>query len=258
MGFVQFQETGNGIKAEAGRRPAALKKGVYMPIYGFDETKSKFPVLDKATYDPANKSGQIAVINDIKPVVLTDDATVNPLIPTLYVMNAASKTITLGTNVNAGIEITIFAKIATTVSYIVNGVTVTNSLSADNVISYLFTGSYWKIKTNKAGATKQASLYTTNFTPSSIGGVWYKVVNGICFVLINQVTPNYLNADLILAQNLPKCALYSSYPVWGSDIANKGYAYIPEGTTTIYCNPGVQTMLWCSFSYPVADDWVES
>ena len=64
-----------------------------MPIYGFDETKSKFPVLDKSTYDPAGKAGQIVIVPDIKPTILSDDITANPSIPVFYVMTADSKTI---------------------------------------------------------------------------------------------------------------------------------------------------------------------
>lgn len=197
-----------------------------MPIYGFDETKSKFPVLDKATYDPANKSGQIAVINDIKPVVLTDDATVNPLIPTLYVMNAASKTITLGTNVNAGIKVTVFAKIATTISYIVNGVTKTDLLSADNVINYVFNGSYWVVD---------------NTDNKSIGGGYIHYQENT--ITGNQTVDGTVTADGLLLVNFGKADStgYSLNIAINGVVAAfiyQGVSIYPNGTITLPVKSG--------------------
>lgn len=120
-----------------------------MPIYGFDETKSKFPVLDKSTYDPAGKAGQIVIVPDIKPIILSDDITANPAIPAFYVMTADSKTITLGTNVTAGVMATIYAKNAVNLTFDANGGTVTDKLAAGEIRRLMFTGTYWDIEDDK-------------------------------------------------------------------------------------------------------------
>ena len=120
-----------------------------MPIYGFDETKSKFPVLDKSTYDPAGKAGQIVIVPDIKPIILSDDITANPAIPVFYVMTADSKTITLGTNVTAGVIATIYAKNAVNLTFDANGGTVTDKLAAGEIRRLMFTGTYWDIEDDK-------------------------------------------------------------------------------------------------------------
>jgi hypothetical protein len=222
-----------------------------MPIYGFDETKSKFPVLDKATYDPANKSGQIAVINDIKPVVLTNDATVNPLIPTLYVMNAASKTITLGTNVNVGIEVTVFAKIATTVSYIVNGVTVTEKIPIDNTVGYIFNGSNW-VRKRKIGQIHNATL----IAPFTADRIRWCVTNGICTVEVWGINNPYSdNVQRPCVSGLPLPKLGASVFVGSSEIF-----YMFEGNTDLICQCQAQNAnkQFFNFNYPVVDDWVES
>lgn len=114
-----------------------------------------------------------------------------------------------------------------------------------------------KITTNRV-KRGQATLNTTDF--GGTGSVYYKVVNGMCTVLIAQIIGNSsaVGQDKVLATGLPKCGLYTSYPIWDGSIQNMGYAYIQEGTTYFVCHPHNTNMFWCSFVYPVADDWVES
>lgn len=118
-----------------------------------------------------------------------------------------------------------------------------------------------KVTTNKTTSIKTTTVNTTDFD-SNYGnnGVIYKVVNGICSVLITQITPKSATIynNKVLATNLPKCGLYTSYPIWNASFQNIGYIYIEQNTTHIIAHPNTGDMFWCSFSYPVADDWVES
>lgn len=118
-----------------------------------------------------------------------------------------------------------------------------------------------KITTNKVGTVHNTTVNTTDFN-SNFGndGVAYKVVNGICSVLITQITPKTASISLnkTLASGLPKCGLYTSYPIWNASFQNIGYVFIDSNSVSITCHPTTGDMFWCSFVYPVADDWVES
>ena len=115
-----------------------------------------------------------------------------------------------------------------------------------------------KVTTNRV-KRGQATYNTTDFDVTASGGVFYKVVNGVCSVLITQCSGKAatVDTDKVLATDLPKCGMYMSYPVWDGNIQNCGYAFIVEGQTQIVCHPHSATMFWCSFVYPVADNWVE-
>ena len=118
-----------------------------------------------------------------------------------------------------------------------------------------------KITTNRVGRVHNTTVNTTDYN-SNFGnaGVSYKVVNGTCHVLITQITPKTVsvNLDKTLASGLPKCGLYTAYTIWNASFQNIGYVFIDSNSVSITCHPNAETMFWCNFSYPVADDWVES
>lgn len=223
-------------------------------VFGFKENKSKAQVLDKATYDPAGRAGQVALFSQIIPVEINDNITASPIVSTTYIMKADSKTITLSSNVSAGLKITVVAVYATTVTYLsING-NMSDSVLAGDVVSYVFNGTYWLVdntdskpilidSTQTVNPTKKmAYIVTDSDIVLTIGDGTYSTCEVSVYVLYDcqvsytgeggiTVTDDLVAGDYITYVWLTDHWKYKSVPVTGIDDDGQPFAFNIESLT---------------------------
>lgn len=223
-------------------------------VFGFKENKSKAQVLDKATYDPAGRAGQVALFSQIIPVEINDNITASPIVSTTYIMKADSKTITLSSNVSAGLKITVVAVYATTVSYLsING-NMSDSVLAGDVVSYVFNGTYWLVdntdskpilidSTQTVNPTKKmAYIITDSDIVLTIGDGTYSTCEVSVYALYDcqvsytgegevTVTDDLVAGDYITYVWLTDHWKYKSVPVTGIDDNGQPFAFNIDALT---------------------------
>lgn len=116
-----------------------------------------------------------------------------------------------------------------------------------------------KITTNKVGTVGEIALNSAYV--SSSYKLYYCVTNGICVATVYLNNLKVMSGlTTIIATGLPppKMTITQAYPnptaggVVNTRIANSG------GTGVLMAGNGTQTSVYCTWVYPVADDWVES
>ena len=94
------------------------------------------------------------------------------------------------------------------------------------------------------------TVNTTNFNTTTGSGVFYRVVNGICFVFVNRLTPKTTSPNLEMCSGLPKCTSYT-YAVANSGLGGDcGICEIYADATIIIYQQVNQNQASACFSYP--------
>ena len=94
------------------------------------------------------------------------------------------------------------------------------------------------------------TVNTTNFSTITGSGVYYRVVNGTCFVYINRLTPKTTAGGLEMCSGLPTCKLYT-YSLAASGLSGFcGVCEIYENTGSIIYQQANQNQASACFSYP--------
>ena len=105
-----------------------------------------------------------------------------------------------------------------------------------------------KITTNKVGEVHTATVVSP-FT----GNVTWCVTNGLCYVQIWNLSNSYTDGQQrTVATGLPKAKM------GGSNCYFDRIFYVFEGSTVLTLECTSAGLSYTSYTYPVADDWVES
>jgi len=145
-------------------------------VFGFKENKSKVPVLDTATFNPAGHTGQVAMASQLVPVAITASQTIAPLTNATYIINASNIEVTLATNVQAGLKVSVLALFAGSVKY----GNQTDQLTAGAIADYIFNGTEWinldkKLK-NQMFPVGYIHISTVSTSPAELfGGTWEQI-----------------------------------------------------------------------------------
>ena len=115
-----------------------------------------------------------------------------------------------------------------------------------------------KITTNKVGTTKSVAL-NHSYVVDSYQNIYYVVNNGICVMTAYLDGLTTLNTLTVIATGLPKpkMEVSQSTPTSTDTVLLRVVASGNEGILKAM-NTSSKIYSYFNFTYPVADDWVES